>query len=260
LDAVLTVRSFIIAGLLACLFAPGASAQLLTAHGGLGVLGGGGSYTLIAHTSAGSPDTFNVTTSAIDTTASGGADLIVVAVNYYAGGGATYTLSDSASNSWGTAFQSAQYTSGGAHGILDLYYIHSPTTSATHTFTVTAGAGAPYPTIAVQAWNGSAASPPDQYTGAGTTETNVTSIEPGSITPSQSNELLVCFFKAGPVLSGSPSIDSGFTSIDFFNSDGAHNGTTGSAYLVQGAASAVNPTWSWSSPAGEAAAVIASFK
>lgn len=256
------MRRFILASLLAYAFGgivgASASAQLLTTHGGLGLLGGGGGggFSLVAHKSAGSPDGNNVTSPSINTS---GADLLVVAVNYYDGNGGTYTLSDSASNTWGSPAVSHSYTAG-AHGIQEVYFIHSPTTSATHTFTVTASGGLIFPSIAVQAWSGSVSSPGDQTNGAGDGTVTLTSFQPGSITPVQNNELIAVFLLNSAPQSATPTINSGFNVADYTDNDGlGHNFGMASAYLLQGTAAAVNPTWTWPTAAAIVSDII-SFK
>ena len=255
------MRRFILASLLAYAFGSvvgaSASAQLLTTHGGLGLLGGvGGGFSLVAHKSAGSPDGNNVTSPSINTS---GADLLVVAVNYYDGNGGTYTLSDSASNTWGSPAVSHSYTAG-AHGIQEVYFIHSPTTSATHTFTVIASGGLIFPSIAVQAWSGSVSSPSDQTNGAGDGTVTLMSFQPGSITPVQNNELIAVFLLNSAPQSATPTINSGFNVADYTDNDGlGHNFGMASAYLLQGAAAAVNPTWTWPTAAAIVSDII-SFK
>jgi hypothetical protein len=177
---------------------------------------------LVASTSAGSTNGGNsVTTGAINTA---GANLIVVSVS-----GAPSTLSDSKGNTW-----TALTTYG---GVITLYYCVNPTVGTGHTFTE--GGATTFAAISVMAFSGvSPSSPLDQQNGNGTV---TTSIQPGSVSPSQNNELIVTGLLMGP---GTASIDSGFnTPIQTaFNGGNAYG--TAMSYLVQTTAGAVNPTWS----------------
>ncbi len=201
---------------------------------------------LISNTlKANASDPTQVTTDAISTT---GADLIVLIVSYYNPGGSP-TVSDSASNS-ATYITSQVGTFGSGCAI---YYYDHPTTSGSHTFTVSGASN--YPTISVMAWSGADSSPLDQSNqGPG----GSSSIQLGSVTPSQDGELIV----TGLTVNNGSSItlDSGFTISNAWDAI-PYNFATGMGYLVQGAASAVNPTWSYStSPPDNGAAVIATFK
>jgi hypothetical protein len=122
-----------------------------------------------------------------------------------------------------------------------------------HTFTVSGTSL--FQSLIASAFSGVAtASPFDVENGAGSA--GATSIATGSVTPSQANSLIVTTVGS---LWSSHSIDSGFTEIaDVAYSAGNHF-SIAAAYLVQSAASAVNPTWS--GPTSEdSAARIAVFK
>ncbi len=75
-----------------------------------------------------------VTSGAIDTTASGGADVIVVFLSKYSSSVFNTTdVTDSASNTWAIAGQG--FSTGDTALRCGVFYVCSPTTSATHTFT-----------------------------------------------------------------------------------------------------------------------------
>lgn len=190
-------------------------------------------WTLISHTSV-----VGSTTPAIITT---GADLIVVTT--VPDNGATIT--DSKSNTW-TALTAQNAT-------VRIYYVHNPTVGSGHTFSATAGNGV----IMVEAWAGSITSPFDQQNG-GFTASLVTTFQVGSITPGVSTELVVTGIGLGGNAS-SPTIDSGMTVSDSQNGVSGVSYGGGMAYIVQSAATPINPTWSWTNTTGPAA-VIASFK
>ena len=90
--------------------------------------GGGGTPTVIAN--VGTAGTANsVTSTAINTT---GANLIVVNAAWYSAGSADVTISDSEGNTGWTALTTRTSTLVSNR----LYYKYAPTTSATHTFTL----------------------------------------------------------------------------------------------------------------------------
>jgi hypothetical protein len=184
------------------------------------------------------------TTDAIDTT---GADLIVLVISQYSVG-ASDTPSDSKGNTWaGLTVQ----TSGDAR--VRLFYASAPTAGSGHTFAYSVSNS--YATITALAFSGAHASPFDQENGAGA---SAASIQPGSVTPTEDNELVVCGLCTGGNQGGDATINGGFTLAHRFAYDGNSMGGAG-AYLIQATATAANPTWSWPN-SGAAAAAIATFK
>jgi len=107
------------------------------------------------------------------------------------------------------------------------------------------------------AFSGSSASPFDQQNGAASTGL-VTSQQPGSITPTANNELIVTLF-GDSNCSSIPTIDSGFTITDAIAYNGSSNYGGAVAYLFQNTATAINPAWSITS-SGNTVSSIASFK
>ena len=192
---------------------------------------------LVAHTAAGLAGGGSITTSAIDTT---GSTLLVVAIADWSLGDPT-TLSDSKVNIW---TQKTLYSLSGDHRI-QLYYAAHPIIGGSHTFTATAGTPTnAAPSLAVGAFSGIDPSTPFEAE-SGNTNLSTTSIFPGSITPSLSYELIVSAVSIEDVVGGTLAVNSGFTitdAIDF--SSGNHFGVA-MAYLFQGTAAAINPTWSW---------------
>jgi hypothetical protein len=100
-----------------------------------------------------------------------------------------------------------------------------------------------------------ASSPFDVENGTGSS--SASSLQPGSIMPSQNNKLVIAAVASGN--NGSPfSINGGFTK----NEDEPGAGNTfdvAMAYLIQTSAAAANPTWTASATV-DIAAAIASFK
>jgi hypothetical protein len=203
------------------------------------------SYVLVAQTAIGSTGGGDVTTSGINTT---GATLLLAAVADYQASAAR-TVTDSKGNTWTPLTVYA--VSGDAR--IQLHYAIPGTVGSSHTFS-TNGGGLAYPTICIQAWSGADATPFDVENGASDATTG-TSFQPGSVTPSNNDSLVI----TGLSLSGGTAIgiDSGFTIAGSVNySVGNHFGGH-MAYLVQGAAAAVNPTWSWTGVSKRAAAIAA---
>lgn len=198
-------------------------------------------YSLVAHIAAGSPNGNTFTTTGINTT---GADIIVIGISDNVGGS---TLSDSSGNTWTPLSPST-----GTSGVSTLYYCQSPTTSPSHTFTLTATSN--FMSIYVTAFSGSLAAPLDQSNRANSGFT--TTIQPGSVTPSQNNELIVTHVCKG-IDTSSFSINSGFSIIDSVTGVGSTHYGGAIAYLVQSTAAAVNPTWTSAQITG---ATIGSFK
>jgi len=174
-----------------------------------------------------------------------GCNLLVVTVS---AAGAT-TLTDSAGNTWtaGTA------TSNGSNRV-QIYYCYNPTTSASHTFTVTGSLT--YPTISYYACANYNGATPTQA--AGGIAFSALSVQPGSLTPAQNGALLVAALNQGVTTAQTISIDSGFAS-DFANYVSGISVGGGSGYLLQSSAAAVNPTMSWPTTTGNAAAAMMSF-
>lgn len=168
------------------------------------------------------------TSPTLDTT---GADLIVVSVTCWTD---DPTISDSKGNSWTRLTVQTDTVPKEA-----LFYCLSPTVGSGHTFSVTAGS---LPSIAVQAWSGADTGGSYQQE-SGANGGSSTTVQPDSLTPAQAGSLIVTGINAW--LSATPltfTIDSSFSISDQLTGSGSAF-STGMAYLVQGAAAAVNPTW-----------------
>lgn len=184
------------------------------------------------------------TTSSIDTT---GATLLVAVVSRANNSG---TLTDNKSNTW-TALTTR--SAGGFSVFTTAYHCIGGTVGSGHTFTFTTSLQ--FPAICVLSFSGVSA------VDGGDTGSNelfpVTSIQPGSLTPSQDNCLLVTGFGFDAAAGSTPSINGGFTLAEFqaFNPGFG----TDTAYLIQTSAAAANPTWSWTNSI-DAAATMFTFR
>lgn len=191
-----------------------------------------------------------------------GANLLVVSAAAYSGGGPC-TMTDSNNNAW-TQINSAAYA--GQQNAY-LYYSSAPVVGASQVFTW--GGANCYPSLAVSAYSGAASGNPLDQNSSHANSVTGTTVQPGSVTPSQGNELVVAG-QTEDVANGSagqwanPTIDSGFTvsvstpgQSDSFVAYGA-----ASAYLIQTSATAENPTWTTDSSVGSATLTgsIATFK
>ncbi len=187
---------------------------------------------LVTNTGKGSTDNYNVTTSSVDTT---GANLIVLATGNYAPGSQP-TVSDSKGNSW-TVINT--YTA--ILSRVKMWYCLNPTVGSGHTFTASTSGAAP--AICVSAFSGvKASSAYEAETGSNVAPG--TSLQPGSITPAEDNEVQVTALAISAV--ETLSINSSFSITDQIALVAGKNYGLGMAYRIQTTATAVNPTWSWS--------------
>lgn len=188
------------------------------------------------------------TTAAIDTT---GADLIVLAVAF--GDTTTATVSDSKGNTWTSLTDRL-----GEGPFLDvrvqLHYCISPTVGSGHTFTASAGTN--YASIAAAAFS-LAAGGFDAETGAGSGVGGDTTMQPGSLTPSSADALLVT--ACGYIGAATATINSSFTEVEDIDNTGVGGFSVALAYKIQTTATAENPTWSTNVGAERVAAAMASF-
>ncbi len=136
------------------------------------------------------------------------------------------------------------------------FYFQAPTVGTGHTFTCTDTAGAP--SIAVLAVAGSIASPSDQENGATNFGGSFSSSTTGSVTPSNTNQLIVTAINTN-IDAGTATIDSGFAMSDQLATNPGNSWGISLAYLIETTAVAQNPTWSFTT-ASDIAIAIATFK
>lgn len=190
------------------------------------------------------------TTAAIDTT---GSNFIVIGVSFSAASVGTVVISDSKGNTW-TPLTTHSQTGQVGHR---LYYCYGPTVGSGHTFTI-AGT-AIFASLIVSAWSGVATSPFDVENGSSTA--TFTSLSTGSVTPNQSNSLIITGVGFDPNPGGgSLSVNSGFTAHDTVSYLGSVHWGLGMAYKIVTSAAAANPAWSLSATGGAAASSIVVFK
>lgn len=190
-------------------------------------------------------NTSGTTGSPLNTT---GANLLVAIIT--GSGTSTAAPTDSNSNTWTAG---TQYGTSGQI-LTQLYYAFSPTVGTSHSFTNNAGGGS---VLQVAAFSGMLAGSGvfDAHNGnsiIGTTST----IQPGSVTPSQGCELVVTGVGTA---NGSQTftVDTGFTTIQTINSFAP---SVALAYLVPTGAGALNPTWTPNTTSSVTAANIVTFK
>lgn len=189
----------------------------------------------------------NPTTGALDTT---GATLLIAVVTY----AGTVSVSDSKGNTWTALTASAN---GGVTS--RIYYVNSatPTVGSGHTFTLngTGIAGA----INIIAFSGSDSTPYDGQQNANSAASGAT-LTTNSVTPTANNYLVVAGFSGGNTFGGAGSINLSFNITNQKALTGGSNYGTAAAYLIQGTAAAVNPTWTLGSTVSNIASSIAVFQ
>lgn len=170
-----------------------------------------------------------------------GVNLLVVFVADYSGSGATSsgTITDSSSNVWtetGTVSNNNHRET--------VWYSSSPTVSASQTVTFTCFLGDQcFPVMQVLSYSGAKATTPlDKVQCSG--GPGGFSLQPGSITPLQNGEAFATGIAFASDLIGL-TIDSGFSITDLSPSVAGQSFEGAAAQFIQGSASALNPTWSW---------------
>ncbi len=202
---------------------------------------------VIANTAAGSTTGDNVTTGAINTT---GANFLVLVVASLDNTGVT--ISDSKANTW------TPRTNRVGTPDLQVYDANATGTAIVgtgHTFTATSTAQ--MPALAVIAFSGVATAAIFDVEN-GTSFAGVASVQPGSVTPTVNNEVLVTGL-SNDVAQLGPTIDTGFTRSDFVDFVATLTNGVAMAYKIQTTAGAENPTWSWTF-ASNGAVSMATFK
>lgn len=201
-------------------------------------------------TSAKQGATNGATTSSVDTT---GANFFAFALaNYIVGDTSGTFFSDSKSNTW-----TKLTTRNSSESRSRIAYAYNATAGSGHTFTYDSFSNN-YSGIVIGGFSGvlTSGDPFDQENGS-TTE-GATSLATGSVTPSENNELVIAAwgFRSDP--GGTPSLNGGFTLIDYQVWNSSWFGCA-LGYLIQTTATAANPTASWTNTV-QAAASIATFK
>lgn len=204
---------------------------------------------LLAHNTGTAPNGNPGTSGSINST---GATLLIVCLgDDYA---STAPVTDSLGNTWNALSNS--YGGDGSSQIFYSYAKGSGSLSVGSGHTVTLNGY--YPGFSFSAWNGTLTYPTNPFDQQHVSiSSGSSSVQPGSITPMQAGELIVSCF--GSDFANYSSVDSGFTLLDQLPATGGMNFGFGCAYLVQGAATAINPKFTLSGGSDNGCSV-ASFK
>lgn len=199
-----------------------------------------------AHVGQLSSDGNSFTTSGID---SSGSNLLVAVMVTYAPA-TRPILTDNKGNTWIGLTEQVDNN----YAVERLFYAYNATVGSGHTFTLTANVF--FGGLAVACFASALATDPiDQQVGNHNGPA-VTTLQAGSLTPSENNCLVVSGLNASAV-GTTPTINSSFNVTDALASNGTSFGL-GLAYIIQTSAAATNPTWTAGS--GTLCATNASFK
>lgn len=206
---------------------------------------------LVANTAAATSNTRTVTTPAINTT---GATFFVAAVTSWEPS-VEVAVTDTQGNAWTNL--PAFFNTGNTR--VRLSYATSALVGPSHTFSYLGpGTGnQAFCALAVAAFRGiRLVAPLDGQSGTPPSGASVTTLQPGSVTPTQSAALLVTAL--GFDNSQTVTVNLGFTITNQVNYGGSMNFGIALAYLVQATPAAINPTWTLP-VASNPAATLASF-
>ena len=204
-----------------------------------------GAFTLIAHVGCGNGGA-GCTTAAIDTTAGGGADLIVVHVGYLIG--TVDSISDSVNGSGYTALTAHNSRS-------RMWYFFNSGTSANHTFTVAATDS--FPSMEVLAFKGSQLSPDPFFAENGANGTSPPyTANTGAVTVNATGDLVVTGIMNGSIEN---ILTSGYTISDQVTFVVATNYRSAASYKLSGTGSE-SDTWGNIGDFSSWGASIATFK
>ena len=228
------------------------------------------SYSLISSIAPYSPGTTNSLQSSTINTAT--ANLItVVGWCYGITVSPTLTITDSAGNTWQTGFSQLQNynTTDNLYYWFVMFYCYSPNTSGSHWFKITdTGNKGGKIGLAVLAHKGAKSTPLDRQNSTSQNSGPISTFQAGNITPTQDGQLVVVFLlgmpSAGTGGGNDARIDAGPLTTNLATIGGTQLSIPFMciSWLVQGMASAINPTWNiaWEgSTADMANAVSTSF-
>lgn len=171
------------------------------------------------------------TTTAMDTT---NADLLVAWVQYYDGVGDFPGITDSVGETW------IPLTLRDGNSIAGrMFYCLNPTGNAAHTFSNNPAGTYPAASLEVLAFSGPAVFEAE----AGGVEDTVATPQPGSLTPSVNDALIIQALGGQTSFADPPGLTGGYTITDTVVGVGGVNQPSSIAYLIQAVAAATNPTW-----------------
>jgi len=188
-------------------------------------------YALVAHSATKSNSGNGFTTAALDT--SGGDTLFLVLAET---SGGTSTISDSKANTW------VQRTAQSFVGQVSIWYALNAACGTGHTFTVTGTST--FPSICYAAFSGGKSSGAYDVEN-GNTAAAATSIQPGSVTPSENSEIVISGYSCNDDRNSQITINSPMTLLDHIGAESFGSSMSALAYEIQTTATARNPTWSW---------------
>lgn len=207
-------------------------------------------YTFINQNS-GQTETGSPNTVTIDATDMTGADTFVVILGF-SDVSSNHSVADGV-NDYDLVVR--QNNTGDGFGAVSIYVAENATASGSMTWTCTSSNS--FTGAVVLGFSGGLASPPADQT-SGDWDDDTTTIQPGSITPTQNAELVV----SGIVHfddNSLPTISGGYSTVyGALYVDGESFGVA-AAYQIQTTATATNPTWTYDASSDYSAA-IASFK
>jgi hypothetical protein len=178
-----------------------------------------------------------------------GADLlIIIPVGAFVSSNAAPT--DSSGNTW--SFCTSQGFGGTPPGA-QICFVHNPTVTSSMTVGLPTSANVAAPAFAYLAFSGSIASGSPLDVQAGN---NSGATQPGSITPSQNNSLIISAIADQSTTTDS--VNDGFTGLVQALFRGGTNYGGAAAYFIQATAAPIDPTWT--SGAGLQSNVIVAFK
>jgi hypothetical protein len=183
----------------------------------------------------------------------GGATLFTAIVGYYSSAGGELTAGDCSCTGASVLTRDVHVITDNGDGAC-MIISGAITNSGNETFSISRLTC--FASVCLSTWIGSVATPLDQVNQFGSTGA-VTTVQPGSVTPVETNELVLCGY--GGDFSGSPlSINGGFTITNQQPTVGGASYASSLAYLIQTSISAANPTWSGFN--SRAASCIATYK
>src|ERR1035437_1736218 len=166
-----------------------------------------------------------------------GANLLTVAIT--SNGDATADISDLVggnSNTWTLAKASPTYST------VKLFYSIPAHVGASHAFTIGNTSGGTNFSISASAWTGAKSSGVLDSQTASNFVGSASTIAPGSITPANTDVLVISAVDFNMSTSGYPSVDGSMTFWNGAASTGANEGI-GIAYHIMATPTAINPTW-----------------
>ncbi len=183
-----------------------------------------------------------------------GANFLVAIPSFYSDSTVPNAISDSLNNKWTSL---TEQTDGGSRHV-SIYYSTEATTGSAQTVTVTNFEN-DYIAVTAACYSGVALASVDQSTGTANTNQGLT-CQPGSITPTQNNELIITGV-ANNNSNWTPTLNQSFI-LRAQSANAVNNAAVDSfmGELIQGTAAAVNPTFTFTGANDSCMAVIASFK